>query len=60
VMLREYEQLAYQDIADVLRIPLNTVRTRLFRAREDLRAALLRRACLEPAASTLEECEGHP
>jgi RNA polymerase sigma-70 factor, ECF subfamily len=59
VMLREYEQLAYQDIADVLRIPLNTVRTRLFRAREDLRAALLRRACLGPAASTLEECEGH-
>jgi RNA polymerase sigma-70 factor (ECF subfamily) len=41
VMLREYEQLSYQEIADLLQIPLNTVRSRLFRARMDLRAALL-------------------
>jgi RNA polymerase sigma-70 factor, ECF subfamily len=33
LMLREYEQLSYSDIADLLRIPLNTVRSRLFRAR---------------------------
>jgi RNA polymerase sigma-70 factor, ECF subfamily len=44
VMLREYEQLSYQDIADLLRIPLNTVRSRLFRARMDLKAALTARA----------------
>jgi RNA polymerase sigma-70 factor (ECF subfamily) len=41
LMLREYEQLSYQEIAVVCRLPLNTVRTRLFRAREALRAALM-------------------
>ena len=41
LMLREYEQLSYQEIADVYRVPLNTVRTRLFRARAALRATLL-------------------
>ena len=33
IMLREYEQLSYSEIAELLRMPLNTVRTRLFRAR---------------------------
>jgi RNA polymerase sigma-70 factor, ECF subfamily len=42
VMLREYEQLTYQEIADVLGIPVNTVRSRLFRARMDLKSALYR------------------
>jgi RNA polymerase sigma-70 factor, ECF subfamily len=40
LMLREYEGLSYDEIAGVLRIPLNTVRSRLFRARMALRAAL--------------------
>ncbi|MGH9310312.1 MAG: RNA polymerase sigma factor, partial [Vicinamibacterales bacterium] len=40
VMLREYEQLTYQEIAALLCMPLNTVRSRLFRARMDLRTAL--------------------
>jgi RNA polymerase sigma-70 factor (ECF subfamily) len=40
VMLREYEELSYQEIADLLRIPLNTVRSRLFRARMELKGAL--------------------
>ena len=42
VMLREYEQLSYDDIASILGIPLNTVRSRLFRARMDLKSALSR------------------
>ena len=41
LMLREYEQLSYQEIAEVQQIPLNTVRSRLFRARMTLREALL-------------------
>lgn len=40
LMLREYEQLSYQEIADLLHMPLNTVRSRLFRARMELKAAL--------------------
>ena len=42
VMLREYEGLSYLEIAQVMQLPLNTVRSRLFRARMDLRDALSR------------------
>jgi RNA polymerase sigma-70 factor (ECF subfamily) len=41
LLLREYDELSYQEIADLLRLPLNTVRSRLFRARTALKAALL-------------------
>lgn len=40
LMLREYEQLSYADIAALLRIPVNTVRSRLFRSRMALRRRL--------------------
>ena len=40
LMLREYEQLSYGEIAELLRIPVNTVRSRLFRARMALRERL--------------------
>jgi RNA polymerase sigma-70 factor, ECF subfamily len=40
LMLREYEQLSYLDIAELLRIPVNTVRSRLFRARLALKGWL--------------------
>ena len=33
LMLREYEQLSYSEIGELLRIPVNTVRSRLFRSR---------------------------
>ncbi len=39
-MLREYEQLSYAEIADVLRLPINTVRSRLFRSRMALKQYL--------------------
>jgi RNA polymerase sigma-70 factor (ECF subfamily) len=40
LMLREYEQLAYSEIAELLRLPVNTVRSRLFRARLALKSRL--------------------
>jgi RNA polymerase sigma-70 factor (ECF subfamily) len=41
VLLREYEQLSYEEIAGVMDLPLNTVRSRLFRARIELRRLLI-------------------
>jgi RNA polymerase sigma-70 factor, ECF subfamily len=40
LLLREFEQLSYAEIADLLRLPLNTVRSRLFRARTAMRHLL--------------------
>ena len=40
LMLREYEQLSYAEIGTLLDLPLNTVRSRLFRARMALRELL--------------------
>ena len=49
LMLREYEQLSYYDIADLLRIPVNTVRSKLFRARLALKSYLESEAKSNPA-----------
>jgi len=54
VMLREFEQLSYAEIADVLELPLNTVRSRLFRAR------LALRELLEPSTSPPENARAYP
>ena len=40
VVLREVEDLSYEEIAEVLNVPLPTVKTRLLRARRKLGAAL--------------------
>ena len=40
LMLREYEQLSYAEIASLLRLPVNTVRSRLFRSRMAMRGFL--------------------
>ena len=40
LLLREFEQLDYAEIAELLNLPVNTVRSRLFRARTALRELL--------------------
>jgi RNA polymerase sigma-70 factor, ECF subfamily len=53
LMLREYEQLSYAEIAQLQNLPVNTVRSRLFRARMALKAHLEPgRAISEPAAAS--------
>src|SRR6266853_2696780 len=49
LLLREFEQLSYAEVADLLHLPLNTVRSRLFRARTALRNLL------EPPSSSAGE-----
>jgi len=58
LLLREFEQLSYAEIAELLRLPVNTVRSRLFRARTALRGLLAAPAPNSPAAN-LAESEEH-
>jgi len=53
LLLREYEQLSYAEIAEVLTMPVNTVRSRLFRARLALRE-ILTTPIRHPAAAPAE------
>ncbi len=52
LLLREFEQLSYAEIAQLLRLPVNTVRSRLFRARVALRQ-LLEAPALQPASQNV-------
>jgi len=55
LMLREYEQLSYTEIAELLELPINTVRSRLFRARMALKGVLEARADPIDITSTTAE-----
>jgi RNA polymerase sigma-70 factor (ECF subfamily) len=54
LLLREYEQLSYAEIADLLQLPLNTARSRLFRARTALRNLLEPQTAVSSANSQPE------
>jgi len=58
LLLREFEELSYAEIANVLRVPVNTVRSRLFRARTALHD-LLAASAGERKANELKESEEH-
>jgi RNA polymerase sigma-70 factor (ECF subfamily) len=60
LMLRENEQLNYAEIAELLRLPVNTVRSRLFRARMALREFLEPKRKLRGAASGAGRDEKRP
>ena len=54
LMLRQYEQLSYSEIANLLRIPVNTVRSRLFRSRLAMRSYLESGARPNPGLRTIK------
>jgi len=56
LLLREFEQLSYVEISELLGLPVNTVRSRLFRARMAVRD-LLSAPAPKPAAAELAESE---
>jgi RNA polymerase sigma-70 factor, ECF subfamily len=58
LLLREFEQLSYAEIAELLGLPVNTVRSRLFRARMALRDLLAAAPAPKPSAEKLTESEG--
>jgi RNA polymerase sigma-70 factor, ECF subfamily len=57
LLLREFEQLNYSEIAALLTLPVNTVRSRLFRARVALRDLLTAPAPKLPASELMESEE---
>jgi RNA polymerase sigma-70 factor (ECF subfamily) len=60
LLLREFEQLSYAEIAVLLGLPLNTVRSRLFRARmalHDLLAAPTPNPSAHEFAQTFDRSE---
>ena len=53
LVLRHAAEMSYEQIAEALELPLGTVKTRIFRAREALRDGLAADPAAEPASDTI-------
>lgn len=51
VILREVEDMSYEEIADILNIPLGTVRSRLFNARQIIKDRLIKQGLTDQVVS---------
>lgn len=55
LLMYDFEQLTYQQIAAVLRVPMGTVKSRLFSARQQLRQMLAERLPIEDYIGRVDE-----
>ena len=52
IILREVDDMSYEDISDMLNIPLGTVRSRLFNARQIIKDRLIKQGLTDQAMTT--------
>ena len=57
LLMFDFEQFCYEDIARALRVPVGTVKSRLFNARQQVKAKLTERLPMEEYLGCLDEAE---
>ena len=60
IVLRDVEGLTYDELAKVVKIPRGTVDSRLFRARQRLRASLEGYGATRPSVDVVLDCDAAP